>query len=363
MRILLLSAYDAESHIYWRQGLVEHLDEHEWTVLSLPGRYFSWRIRGNSLSWAFEHRALLEQPYDLLIATSMTDLSALKGFVPNLANTPTLVYFHENQFAYPESEQQFSSVEPKILNLYTALAADWIVFNTDFNRRSFLTGARQLLKRLPDHVPTGLLERLEQRASVIPVPLADDCFINAEQGNNKVLNIVWNHRWEYDKNPQLLLDAVRLLIDAKATFKLHVVGQQFRQIPEAFTQLKAEAAAHIGEWGYMPSRQAYLACLARADVVLSTAIHDFQGIAVLEGVAAGAVPVVPDRLAYQELFPLEYRYVAGQSEAQSLAQQLLGLIQAQAQQRMPSAPDIRALSWSSLAAVYRAQVLEVAASR
>ena len=98
MRILLLSAYDADSHVYWRKGLVEHLDEHEWTVLSLPGRYFSWRMRGNSLSWAFEQRELLSQAYDLVVATSMTDLSALRGFVPSLAQIPTLVYFHENQF-------------------------------------------------------------------------------------------------------------------------------------------------------------------------------------------------------------------------------------------------------------------------
>ena len=101
MRILLLSAYDADSHIYWRKGLVAHLPEHQWTVLTLPGRYFSWRMRGNSMSWAFSEYETLSQPYDLVIATSMTDLSALRGFVPSLANTPTLVYFHENQFAYP----------------------------------------------------------------------------------------------------------------------------------------------------------------------------------------------------------------------------------------------------------------------
>src|SRR5690554_445672 len=99
MRILLLSAYDAVSHQYWRKGLVNALPEHDWTVLSLPARYFSWRIRGNSLSWAFGERERLQQPYDLVIATSMVDLTSLRGLVPSLARTPCVVYFHENQFA------------------------------------------------------------------------------------------------------------------------------------------------------------------------------------------------------------------------------------------------------------------------
>ena len=90
MRILLLSAYDAHSHRRWRQGLVAAFPEWQWTVLTLPPRYFSWRVRGNSLSWAFSERETLEQPYDVLIATSMTDLSALKGLVPALASVPSL---------------------------------------------------------------------------------------------------------------------------------------------------------------------------------------------------------------------------------------------------------------------------------
>ncbi|MFC6979090.1 tRNA-queuosine alpha-mannosyltransferase domain-containing protein [Microbulbifer taiwanensis] len=48
---MLLSAYDADSHKRWRRGLVAAIPEWQWTQLTLPPRYFSWRIRGNSLSW------------------------------------------------------------------------------------------------------------------------------------------------------------------------------------------------------------------------------------------------------------------------------------------------------------------------
>jgi hypothetical protein len=92
MRILLLSPYDTLSHQRWRKGLVAQLAEHHWTVLTLPPRWFAWRIRGNSLSWGLGERATLEAGYDRVIATSMTDLAALRGLVPALAGTPSLAH-------------------------------------------------------------------------------------------------------------------------------------------------------------------------------------------------------------------------------------------------------------------------------
>ncbi|WP_067868362.1 tRNA-queuosine alpha-mannosyltransferase domain-containing protein [Neptuniibacter marinus] len=358
MRILLLSAYDADSHVYWREGLVAHLSEYQWTVLKLPGRYFSWRMRGNSLSWAFSEYETLSQPYDLVIATSMTDLSSLRGFVPSLANTPTLVYFHENQFAYPSSGKEFKSVEPCILNLYTALAADYCLFNSEYNRKTMLEGAAALLAKLPDQVPLGLIERIRKRSSVLSVPLCDDSFLPSTAINGE-FTITWNHRWEYDKNPQLLLDSMRLLSDLDVDFTLNIVGQQFRKIPKQFDLLNALLADRIGHWGYMPSRLAYQQLLQQSDVVLSTALHDYQGIAVLEGAAAGAFPVVPDRLAYTELFPEGCRY-SGEDEAETLALLLKQLIDYKKAGRGLKCVDVSHLNWTVMADHYRRIIQQVA---
>jgi len=356
MKILLLSAYDAMSHRYWREALVDRFPEHDWHVLTLPARYFSWRQRGNSLSWAFNERNRLDQAYDLLIATSMTDLSGLKGLVPALADTPSIVYFHENQFAYPRSSQAHSSVEPQILNLYTALAADCVVFNTRYNRDTFLHGCAQLLDKLPDHVPAGLVERLNERTCVLPVPLPESCFQSVET-DDRPLHIVWNHRWEYDKNPDLLLQALRVLKqDEQTPFRLSLVGQQFRKIPESLVVLQEEFRQELAHSGYLEST-AYRQVLRQADVVLSTANHDFQGIAVLEGVAAGCVPVVPDRLAYRELFDEGFRYNDSRSgkegsEAQQLATHLAERAKQKQQGALPDAPDVRWLSWAQQAPAY-----------
>jgi hypothetical protein len=86
------------------------------------------------------------------------DLAALSGIVPALAPLPTLLYFHENQFDYRLSESAHASIEPEIVNLYSALATQQLVFNSDDNRRTFLSGARALLRKIPDAVPGGMPE-------------------------------------------------------------------------------------------------------------------------------------------------------------------------------------------------------------
>ena len=47
--------------------------------------------------------------------------------------------------------------------------------------------------------------------------------------------------------------------------------------------------------------------LSRADWVLSTASHEFFGIAVVEAMLMGCLPWLPDRLSYPELVPAQYQ--------------------------------------------------------
>ncbi len=101
----LLSAYRADSHAAWGDWLLSSQDQYDWQRFELPGRHFRWRIRGNPLSWLDQMPAT---PPDLIVATSMVDLSTIKGLHPRLAHVPTVYYFHENQFAYPVTDGQFN---------------------------------------------------------------------------------------------------------------------------------------------------------------------------------------------------------------------------------------------------------------
>lgn len=360
MHILLLSAYDAHSHRRWRKGLVEAFPEHDWTVLTLPPRHFSWRVRGNSLSWAFGEREVLVQPYDMVIATSMVDLSALAGMVPTLATVPTLVYFHENQFAYPDRRAK-PHIEPKVVSLYAALAADRVVFNSAFNRQTFLDGAREFLASMPDRVPPEIPALVRDKSAILSVPL-DACWFAedvATAPDTSPFTIVWNHRWEYDKGPDRLFAALKKMHQAGVDFRVHVIGQQFGDRPPVFAGMRTQLGDSIGAWGRVEPDTEYRRLLCESHVVLSTSLHEFQGLAVQEAVACGCVPLVPDRLAYPEYFDDEYRYRSypenPEAEAAAIAERLSVLAEQYRTGGLPAPPGLHGLSWASLQPAYAAE--------
>lgn len=325
-RIWLLSAYRADSHARWADTLIRRRTEFEWRRFELPGRHFAWRIRGNPLSWldVLDPRAAGDPP-DALVATSMVDLATLRGLHPYLAEVPTLLYFHENQFAYPRSERQTTSVEAQMVQLYAALAADRIAFNSGYNRESFLAGVDALMQRLPDAVPDGLADRLAARSERLPVPVAAiDPAVDRDPGL-----VVWNHRWEYDKDPDLFANAMIRLAERGVSFRLALLGPRGARPVAARTRLRSALGDRIVV-DDAPGRTEYQAVLGRAAVVVSTARHEFQGLAVLEAVSAGCIPIVPDALCYREQFAARYRYPAGDLESLvgRLAEALAGRFEA-----------------------------------
>jgi len=365
IRILLLSPYDSMSHQYWRNGLKSTFSEYQWHELILPPRYFNWRVRSNSLTWSFLQEDVLSKPYDLLIATSMTDLATLRGIVPALTRIPTILYFHENQFAYPGSEQSNSRLEAKMVSLYSALSADYVVFNSEYNRTSFLHGLNDLLKKMPDCVPPGIGERIFSKSKVLPVPLIgeSDCGITKKSGTqkktqkkNNYLTLLWNHRWEYDKAPERFFAALLKLKQSGCDFNVHVVGQKFRQHPVVFDEYYPLLKNHISSWG-MTERDHYNEILSDSDVVISTALHDFQGLAVLEAVAAGCVPLVPDRLAYKEYINEQFRYPSclddPDRESTLLVEELLKIIEKYKNGGSLQTDDVSRLTWDCQKEAYK----------
>lgn len=352
-KILLLSAYDAVSHKIWRRTLVSGLAEFEWTVLTLPPRHFSWRIRGNALSWS--RHPVLDGDFDLIIATSMTDLTSLKGIKPNLAGIPAIVYFHENQFDYPRKRES-SRLEAQMVTLYSAIAADKVVFNSSYNMNGFLRGAEGLLRQMPDCVPPDVVARIAERSEVLPVPVPDRFYAAGhKRAHCGPLTVLWNHRWEFDKGPDRLLLLAERIDRSGLDIRVSVTGQKFRRVPAAFDRIRQVLGDRILTWGYVGDED-YLDVLQSSHVVLSTAIHDFQGLAVLEAVAAGCVPLVPDRLAYPEWFAGPYRYRSspedGDGEALSALEKIVDYNDGLFDQEI-TAPEVRWLSWENLGPRYQ----------
>lgn len=306
-RTLLLSAYRADSHAWWADWLQQALTDRHWEVLELPGRWFNWRIRGNPLSWLDQIENAVDGA-DQVLATSMVDLATLRGLCPSLAQLPTLLYFHENQFAYPQTAQQRNSIEPQMIQLYAGLAADRLLFNSAWNQQSYLDGVERLLARFPDEVPTGIPARLAARCSVIPVPIENLRPADGAPPRDQKL-IVWNHRWEHDKAPERFAKALFALADQGVEFRLALLGPRPKAKPPALESIEAQLEERIVANERLP-RAEYVALLQRAGIVISTAEHEFQGLAMLEAVSAGATPLAPDHLVYPSQYPAHCLYPA-----------------------------------------------------
>jgi len=63
------------------------------------------------------------------------------------------------------------------------------------------------------------------------------------------------------------------------------------------------------------SKIEYYEHLAKAKVIFSCALHENLGISVMEGVLAGAIPLVPDRASYSEMYHPDFKYPSEWTES------------------------------------------------
>ncbi len=322
-RVLYIEPFETGSHAAFTETLTTGIDA-EWTRLTMPGRHWKWRMRGSAAYLALEHADLLSRPFDLIWASAYLPLAELVGLCPALAGTPRVLYFHENQFAFPVRREHVGGPDHHFAftQLVSATAATTVVFNSAYNRDTFLAGARGLLSRMPDAVPADWVDVVASRCEVLaypvslsdPPPSPEDDVVDRAAGPT----ILWNHRWEHDKNPDAFFAALRAVRDRGLPFRLAVCGRRFRTVPAAFTEAEAEFADRIVCYGEA-DRATYEGLLRTAHVAVSTARHDFFGVAMVEATHGGACPVVPDRLAYPEIFPERYRYPDDDALADVLA--------------------------------------------
>ncbi|MFT6041472.1 MAG: glycosyltransferase involved in cell wall biosynthesis [Gammaproteobacteria bacterium] len=300
MRILALEPFGAASHMAFLEGLAR-ASRFEIEVVSLPPRVWKWRMRTAAMGMVAE---VVEREPDLLFVSDFLNLAELRALLPSkLRSIPVVCYFHENQMTYPVREGERVDVHHGLTNIHSVLAAEHTLFNSAFHRDAFLEAARGLLARVPDLELSGYGDSLERKSAVLglgtDMPVAD--LARLAKGEAPVL--VWNHRWEYDKNPDGFL---RLLVELRRRefpFRLLLLGERFRGLPDALVEIEAQFEDCVVASGFAPSRAEYREQLSRGHLLVSTSRHEFFGLSTLEGLCAGLVPVLPHDLAYPELLP------------------------------------------------------------
>ncbi|MCP3996603.1 MAG: DUF3524 domain-containing protein [bacterium] len=307
MRIAIVEPYFGGSHAAWADGY-RQFSEHDVAVISHSDRFWKWRMHGAHVSLASDFMAAVEAggPFDVIVGSSMLNLPGFLGLARSAVGQARVVLFmHENQLGYPLSPRDKVDLTYPMFNWTSMLAADLVVFNSRYHFDQWFEEIPKFLRQFPDYQQHGLVADVASRSLVLPVGVDLRRIDDATPIKGDVPRIIWNQRWEYDKGPAELAAALTSLHRRGADFEVILAGEQFPTDPDEFVALRDELGDRIVHYGWAQPEE-YVSLLASGDVVVSTAHHEYFGIAVTEAIYAGAFPVLPNRLVYPERIPSHY---------------------------------------------------------
>ncbi|XP_075613376.1 tRNA-queuosine alpha-mannosyltransferase isoform X2 [Balearica regulorum gibbericeps] len=380
MSVLLIEAFYGGSHKQLMDLLQEELQE-DCVLCTLPAKKWHWKARTAALY--FMQTVPTSTNYRILFASSVLNLAELAALRPDLGKLKKILYFHENQLAYPVQKCQERDFQYGYNQILSCLVADVVVFNSAFNMESFLTSIGKFMKLIPDHRPKDLEKIIRPKCQVLyfpvrfpdvsrfmpehklahlekvidvkrngdayqleglpgqqkgralmknsnahresglceaqpglcttqheglPSPLAAPARLNKPEASESTnpcqeedkqhltynlsnilsgrdyqqrpLHVAWPHRWEHDKDPETFFKVLLKLKEQDLPFHVSVLGEAFTEVPDIFTEAKKALGSSVLHWGYLPSRDDYFQALCMADVVVSTAKHEFFGVAI-----------------------------------------------------------------------------------
>ena len=304
MKFLFLEPFYGGSHRDFADGWVRH-SRHRFDLVTLPARFWKWRMRGAALYFAKKVQAPAD--YDGLITSSLLSLADLKALWG--ADCPrALVYFHENQLSYPLPPGETMNYQFGFTNVTTGVVADRVLFNSETHMEAFFGSMPGFIKMMPECRPNWVAAQIREKAAV----LYPGCHYPAGPANlsawdlSKPPLIIWNHRWEFDKSPETFFSALESVLARGVEFRLALLGENFQVVPKTFLTARKKFGERIVHYGYETSKEKYRGWLKRGVVTVSTAIQENFGIAIAEAIRHGCYPLVPNNLVYPELIPQEH---------------------------------------------------------
>ena len=265
-------------------------------------------MQGSFITLAEETREIVDREgrFDVILASSMLDLAGYLGALGTTRGEAAVaVYMHENQLTYPPSPRDTPDETYPMINWSSMVVADAVFFNSGFHHDAWFGRIGTLLNRFPDHQHSHLLDDVTAKSSVLAVGVNLTRFDSVPRPRNETPILLWNHRWEHDKGPDVLVTALKALIDRDTPFEMIVTGEQVPSLTPAREELGTVLGDRLLHAGEVEDAR-YVELVASADVVVSTARQEFFGISVTEAMYSGSFPVLPRALVYPERIPSEH---------------------------------------------------------
>lgn len=359
LSILALEAFYGGSHRDFLDGLARN-SAHAFSLLKLRDQFWKWRLRGSALHFLDAMRGM--RP-DLILTGSMSAAADLQALMPLALGrrVPLVYYAHETQLDYPLSQGERRDRSFGFLNLTSMLASDAVFFNSRTHLQRFLELLPGFLGAMPDALPLWTIAEVQGKAEVQHPGIAWSALRAVPRQRPEGPPIVlWNHRWEHDKNPHEFFQALFRLDDEGIPFRLAVLGENYVEGPPIFAEAKERFGGRILWWGYRESRAEYFQVLRSCDVVVSTARQENFGLSVVEAIAAGCQPILPRRLSYPELIPPAQHEAVLYANHRGLVERLRHALLVPAAERLDLSLAMARFDWDVRARAFDARFAEIA---
>lgn len=302
-RVILAEPWFGGSHRAWAEGLARH-SAHEIVIVGLTPELWRWRLRAGAapLAAAIKDEVGKNGPSDLVLVSGLVDVAALLGHLRPRPDLPVVTYMHESQLLYP-TPTGAADPDATLRNWESWRASDRVWFNSDFHRDAVVAALPAWAAAQPEPLA---VEEVIERFEVVSVGVEPPTGTRTQNAGPPI--ILWPHRWEADKAPSVFGRALNKLVDNGLDFRLVLAGEDPNSSPVRSEIVDAHAERLLAAGPF--ERSEFEAWLHACDVVVSCADHEFFGIAVVEALMAGCLPVLPDALSYPELVPVEFHDAA-----------------------------------------------------
>ncbi|MEQ9310629.1 MAG: DUF3524 domain-containing protein [Balneolaceae bacterium] len=304
MTILAIEPFYSGSHKAFLKGLEKH-SSHNIISIKLNYKGWKWRMHGDSLTLA-QLTNEVDEDIDLLLTSSMTNLPAFIALNnPRFAHTPKIMYMHDNQFTRPIPDGETRDMTYCYINYLSMLVADKLLFSSQFHLDDLLEALPDFLDNFPDDKHYNTVDQIREK-SIVVYPGLDLKYFDKDpdtRNKNDRPVIVWNQRWQFDRNPAMFFRVLNRLNDIDLKFDLILAGDTKHEKPEEFQKAWKRFGQQITHFGYVDDKEAYSKLLHSGDIVVSTATYEFFCVSIMEAIYCGCHPFLPKTLHYPELIP------------------------------------------------------------
>ena len=361
MKILYVEPYYSGSHKNWIDSYKKY-SKHKVDILSLPGKKWKWRMHGGAITLAKEFNAL-NKKFDVIICSDMLNLPIFKSLCnKKILHSKIIMYFHENQLTYPWSPEDTDTTNNRdlhyaFINYTSSLISDYNYFNSQYHYESYFDGLKKYLNKMPDFQNKKTINKIRYKSDILHI----GCDLKSnfsdkliKKKNNPI--ILWNHRWEYDKNPELFFKTLFQIKKDGIKFSLVVLGKKYKKYPEIFNRAQKILKDEIIHFGFCNSKDEYFSWLKKSDILPVTSNQDFFGISIMEAVCSNCYPILPNRLTYPKLFDIEnnpeYFYYKDNDLKNKIIESILNINQLNLKVSRISKKLIKKYDWSVIAKKY-----------